>query len=101
MPNLEAMASGCPVVSSKTGAFPEVIGETGLFFDPHDEDDIFKKTATLLEDSKLREEYARKGLERAKLFSWKKMADETMKVYKRVARAHYGKDIKIPEERRG
>ncbi len=91
MPNLEAMASGCPVVTSRTGAFPEVVGEAGLFFDPRNEDDIFKKVARLLEDNELREEYARKGLERAKLFSWKKMADETMKVYAKVAREYYDK----------
>ncbi|MCK4649154.1 glycosyltransferase family 4 protein [bacterium] len=100
MPNLEAMASGCPVVTSRTGAFPEVVGEAGLFFDPRDEDDIFEKIATLLENSKLREEYAQKGLERAKLFSWKKMADETMKVYAKVAKECYGKNITVPEERR-
>jgi len=101
MPNLEAMASGCPVVSSRTGAFPEVVGDAGLFFDPQNEDDIFEKVARLLEDDGLREEYARKGLERAKLFSWKKMADETMKVYAKVAREYYGKNVSIPEEREG
>lgn len=90
LPNLEAMASGCPVVTSKTGAFPEVVGDAGLFFDPQDEDDIFEKTARLLEDGKLREGYIKKGLERAKLFSWKKMADETMKVYEKIAKEYYG-----------
>ncbi len=101
MPNLEAMTSGCPVATSRCGAFPEVVGKAGLFFDPQDEDDIFKKIVTLLENSKLREEYAQKGLERAKLFSWKKMADETMKVYAKVAREYYGKNVSIPEEREG
>lgn len=101
MPNLEAMASGCPVATSKTGAFPEVVGEAGLFFDSRNEDDIFEKIAILLENSKLREEYAQKGFERAKLFSWEKMADETMKVYATVAREYYGKDVVIPEKRRG
>lgn len=100
MPNLEAMASGCPVVSSKTGAFPEVVEDAELLFDPRDEDDIFRKIARLLEDDKLREGYIKKGLERAKLFSWKKMADETMKVYAKVAKECYGKDVTVPEEGR-
>ncbi|MBA7660522.1 D-inositol-3-phosphate glycosyltransferase [subsurface metagenome] len=100
MPNLEAMASGCPVITSQTGAFPEVVGDAGLFFDPQDEDDIFEKIITLLNDSKLREEYGQKGLERAKLFSWKKMADETIKVYAKVVKDYYGKGITNPEERR-
>jgi glycosyltransferase involved in cell wall biosynthesis len=90
-PNLEAMASGCPVVTSQTGAFPEVVGDAGLFFDPQGEDDIFEKIVTLLDDNKLREEYAQKGLERAELFSWKKMADETIKIYEKVAREYYDK----------
>ncbi len=91
LPNLEAMASGCPVVTSQTSAFPEVVGNAGLYFDPQDEDDIFEKIAKMLEDDKLREEYIKKGLERAKLFSWKKMADETMKVYEQVTREYYDK----------
>lgn len=101
MPNLEAMASGCPVISSTTGAFPEVVGNAGLFFDPRNEDNIFEKVTRLLEDDELREEYTRKGLERAKLFSWKKMAGETMKVYAKVAREYYRKTISISEEREG
>ena len=91
MPNLETMASGCPVVSSKTGAFPEVVGDAGLFFEPQNEEDIFEKTARLVEDDKLREECIRRGFERAKLFSWKKMANEIMKVYAKVAREYYEK----------
>lgn len=91
LPNLEAMASGCPVVTSQTSAFPEVVGNAGLYFDPQNEDDIFEKIAKMLEDDKLREEYIKKGLERAKLFSWKKMADETMKVYEQVTREYYDK----------
>jgi len=100
LPNLEAMASGCPVVTSQAGAFPEVVGEAGLFFEPRDEDDIFEKAVRMLEDDKLRKEYIKRGLKRAKLFSWKKMADETMEVYAKVARDYYGKDITIPEKRR-
>ncbi len=98
LPNLEAMASGCPVATSGSSAFPEVVGNAGLLFNPQDEDDVFEKIATLLEDSRLREKYAQKGLERAKLFSWKKMAQKTIKVYARVAREYYGKNIIIPKD---
>ena len=89
LPHLEAMASGCPVISSDAGSYPEVVGEAGLFFNPWDEDDIFEKTAILLEDSKLREEYVQKGLERAKLFSWEKTAEEIIKVYTQVVGEYY------------
>ncbi len=89
LPNLEAMASGCPVATADAGSFSEVVGDAGLFFDPWDEEDIFEKTALLLENSKLREEYAQKGLKRARLFSWKKAAEETIKVYAQVVREYY------------
>lgn len=89
LPHLEAMASGCPVVSSDTGSYPEVVGEAGLFFNPWDEDDIFEKTAILLADSELRAGYAQKGLERVKLFSWEKTAEEIIKVYAQVIGEYY------------
>jgi glycosyltransferase involved in cell wall biosynthesis len=90
MPNLEAMASGCPVVTSETGAFPEVVSDAGLFFDPYNEDDIFKKISRLLKNTDLRKEYIQRGLERAKYFSWRKMAQATIKLYAQLARQYYG-----------
>jgi glycosyltransferase involved in cell wall biosynthesis len=82
IPLIEAMASGLPVIASNASAIPEVMGDAGLLFDPKDADDLRMKMEQVLGNEKLRKELARKGLERAKLFSWEKCAKETLAVFK-------------------
>jgi glycosyltransferase involved in cell wall biosynthesis len=82
IPLVEAMASGLPVIASNASAIPEVMGDAGLLFDPRDADDLRMKMEQVLGNEKLRKELARKGLERAKLFSWEKCAKETLAVFK-------------------
>ncbi|MFV9510461.1 glycosyltransferase family 4 protein [Tepidibacillus sp. LV47] len=84
LPPLEAMACGCPVIVSNVASLPEVCGEAALYVDPYSPEDIAEKIKLLLSDDKLREELRRKGLERAKLFSWEKCAEETIKVIEEV-----------------
>lgn len=84
LPPLEAMACGCPVVASKTSSLPEVVGNAGILVNPHDVDDISNKMYETLTNEGLREELSRMGSERAKLFSWEKVAKETLKVYEEV-----------------
>lgn len=84
LPPLEAMACGCPVIVSNVASLPEVCGDAALYVDPYSPEDIAKKIKLLLSDDKLREELKRKGLERAKLFSWEKCAQETIKVIEEV-----------------
>jgi glycosyltransferase involved in cell wall biosynthesis len=85
IPVLEAMACGTPVVTSNLSALPEVAGDAGLLVDPYDTDAISTGIDTLLEEQPLREELARRGLERAGLFTWQQVADQTLKVYRLVA----------------
>jgi glycosyltransferase involved in cell wall biosynthesis len=85
IPVLEAMACGTPVVTSNLSALPEVAGDAGLLVDPYDTDAISEGIQTLLEEQPLREELARRGLERAGLFTWQQVADQTLKVYRLVA----------------
>ncbi len=85
IPVLEAMACGTPVVTSNLSALPEVAGDAGLLVDPYDTDAISEGIRTLLEEQPLREELARRGLERAGLFTWQQVADQTLKVYRLVA----------------
>lgn len=84
---LEAMASGVPVIAADSTAMPEEVGDAGLLFDPNDPDDLCAKMETLLSNPKLREEFIRKGLERAKLFSWEKCAKETLAVFKELQKS--------------
>jgi len=81
---VEALACGCPVVTSNVTAMPEIVGDAGILVNPYDFHDIAKGIYKVLSDESLREELRRKGLERAKLFSWEKCAKETLKVYREV-----------------
>lgn len=84
LPPLEAMACGCPVVISNTSSLPEVVGDAGVFFDPYNVDDLVRSIYEVLTDSAQKEKLVRKGLDRAKQFSWEKCARETIEVYMSV-----------------
>jgi glycosyltransferase involved in cell wall biosynthesis len=81
IPVLEAMANGLPVVASRTASLPEVGGEAALYVDPHDPQDIADKVLRAVEDPELRRRMIQQGLERAREFSWRRVAEATLKVY--------------------
>ena len=84
LPPLEAMACGTPVITSNTSSLPEVVGDAGIMVNPYDVDELANKMYEVLTNDGLGEELSKKGLERAKLFSWKKCAEEHLKVYEEV-----------------
>ena len=84
LPLLEAMACGTPVVSSNASSLPEVVGDAGLLVDPADAEGLCAALRHLLEDEARRTALAAAGRERAKLFSWRRMALETVQVYREV-----------------
>jgi len=84
LPILEAMACGCPVITSKEGSLPEVAGDAAFYTDAYDSDKIAKDITEVFEDEKLRKELSVKGLKQADKFSWKKTASDTLKVYRQV-----------------
>jgi len=79
---LEAMACGTPVVSSNKASLPEILGDCALYFDPENPEEMAEKINMVLSNKVLRNELAKKGLEQAKEYNWKKMARETLEVYK-------------------
>jgi glycosyltransferase involved in cell wall biosynthesis len=81
LPVLEAMACGCPVITSNVSSLPEVCGDAAILINPDNVDEITDAMERVLSDGKLREEMKRKGLKRAKMFSWEKAARETLQVY--------------------
>jgi glycosyltransferase involved in cell wall biosynthesis len=70
LPAIEAMACGIPVLASSAGSLPEVVGDAGLLFDPHD---IAAMSAAILDISTnagLRSELQKRALQRSSQFSW-------------------------------
>ena len=84
--SVEAMSLGVPVVQSNASCLPEICGDAALYFDPYDPKDMAAKLAKILGNERLRKQLSKKGLARAKRFSWEKMAKETLKVYEKVLR---------------
>lgn len=83
-PVLEAMACGCPVISSRATSLPEVVGEGALLFNPRDPGELVRAMKRVLTDRSLRTELREKGLSRASKFSWLKCAQETLKVFEEL-----------------
>ena len=79
MPNilLETMASGLPIACSNCGPMPEVLGDTGLYFDPEKPDEIAQALRKLLVSSELRSALSTSSYARAKQYSWRQCADLT------------------------
>jgi len=84
LPPLEAMACGVPVVCSGTSSLPEVVGDAGVLVDPRDVDAISESLRRVLEDRIFAADLAQKGVQRAAEFTWKRTAEQTINVYRRV-----------------
>lgn len=83
LPVLEAMASGVPVVAAKTSSLPEVAGEHGaIWFSPTSNASIQDALRRVLSDDELRTELVANGKRRAQEFSWEKMGQETLEIYR-------------------
>jgi glycosyltransferase involved in cell wall biosynthesis len=84
LPVLEAMACGCPVISSDVSSLPEVAGEAALLVNPRDPDRMSGTIARVLQDEALRGDLRERGLAQAATFSWDRTAREMVAVYGRV-----------------
>ncbi|PYP20212.1 MAG: glycosyltransferase family 1 protein [Gemmatimonadetes bacterium] len=81
LPVIEAMACGCPVVTSGLSSLPEIAGDAALFVDPHSADDIARGVAAVWEDGARRAVLVQKGLARVRDFTWARAARATIAVY--------------------
>ena len=84
IPILEGMACGVPVITSNTSSMPEIAGDAALIVDPLKSDEIKEGIIKILNDKTYCAALCEKGMERAKLFSWKRMAEENLKLYQEV-----------------
>jgi glycosyltransferase involved in cell wall biosynthesis len=84
LPPVEAMASGTPVVTSNVSSMPEVTGDAAVLVDPYDVESIVDGMRRVLTDPTLAAEMRRKGVLRAREFSWERSVAQTHQVYQRV-----------------
>lgn len=92
IPLLESMACGTPVITSNTSSMPEIGGPDAILVNPESSDEIATMMLRLERDKAFYQKQKEIGLERAKLFSWKKTAEQLLEVYKSV----YFDSIKSP-----
>jgi glycosyltransferase involved in cell wall biosynthesis len=82
MPIGEALACGCPVITSRASAMPEVAGPAALYVDPTSVTQIALALRSLVNDSVLRTSLAKEGLRRVETLSWQRCALRTADVYR-------------------
>jgi len=83
-PILEAMASGCPIVTSNRYGTAELAGQSAILIDPEDVDSIADGMRRVVTDDDLCRQLIDGGHTRARSFSWKKCAQETLRVLEEV-----------------
>jgi len=87
LPVIEAMACGLPVLTSFGSSLEEVAGDAAVLVDPLSEEAIATGLGKLVGDSSLRARLAQAGLTRSATFSFKKTAEQTIRVYEMLAGA--------------
>jgi len=84
LPPLEAMSKKCPVVVGNSSCLPEILGEAAEYFDPTSIESMSAAIERVAYDSERRQELVLRGIERLKLYSWSKCADETLNIYEQI-----------------
>jgi alpha-1,3-rhamnosyl/mannosyltransferase len=83
-PPLEAMACGCPVIASRAGSIPEVVGDAALLADPGRPAEIASAVEVLLDDPERARDLGSRGRRRAQELTWEATARRTIEVYRRM-----------------
>jgi glycosyltransferase involved in cell wall biosynthesis len=97
MPPIEAMACGCPVISSARGSLKEVVGNAALIAEPEDVSSIANQLGTLAVNAQMRNKYRAAGLRQAAGFNWDDTATQTLLVYEKAL--HRGVYATSPAEK--
>ena len=79
------MACGTPVVTSKAGAIPEVVGDAAILHEPSDIRRLAESVAGILNNENLRKQLILKGLQRAKMFTWQQSISKLASIYEDVS----------------
>ena len=89
LPILEAMACGCPVITSESSSMPEIAGGAAILVDPYNSEAISEAMETIMQDSSLREKMVEMGLKRPPLFSYQTRVKRILEIYKEVYSHHH------------
>jgi len=84
LPVVEAMTCGSPVIASRAGALPELVGDAGLLVDPDDVEEFSGALRRIAYDPGLRAELRSRGLRRASELSWEKAALNLLRIFHEV-----------------
>lgn len=84
IPILEGMACGVPVVTSNTSSMPEIAGDAAYIVSPSNSEEITAAIVNILSDEVLKKDLSKKGMARAKNFSWQNMAKAYLGLYEEV-----------------
>lgn len=88
LPAVEHMACGTPLVASRTGALPEVVGDAAIQVTPGDPEELAAVLRRLLDSPAEREAVGRKGYERVlERYTWNVVARRTVEIYREAIAA--------------
>ena len=81
-PVVQAMAAGCPVITSNVSSLPEVTGSAALLIDPRSEAELARAITRIAESHGLRQMLRAEGIRRARMFTWQAAAERSMTFFR-------------------
>jgi glycosyltransferase involved in cell wall biosynthesis len=84
LPIIEAMACGCPVVTSNVSSMPEFGGDAAVYFDPYDVGSIYQAIKTIIDDKEQRISKINRGFKRVESFTWEEAAKKYINILKGI-----------------
>jgi len=85
LPVAQAMAAGCPVITSNISSLPEITAGAALLIDPRDEAQLSAAIIRLAGSEALREQLRTDGIANSRLFTWERAASESLRFFSRIA----------------
>jgi glycosyltransferase involved in cell wall biosynthesis len=86
LPPIEAMACGTPVIATRAPAMDDVLTGAAIFVPPRDPAAIASAACELMDDAAVRAEISGRSVRLAATYSWKRVAEETVAVYRELVR---------------
>ena len=85
MPVTQAMACGTPVITSNTSSLPEVVGNAGMMFNPHDSAELVSCLDRIINDSQFASQLKTQGFEQVRQFSWTHSGTKMAQCYRQMS----------------